>query len=196
MNDHATPIAKASATYEDILNAPDGMVAELINGALHLQPRPSSRHARASFRLAGRLDDPFENGVGGPGGWWFAFEPELHLGRDVLVPDIAGWQRKRMPDFPDVAAFEMPPDWVCEILSPRTREYDLTEKRAVYAQAGVRWLWFVDPDVRTLESFALENDRWVLMAAVHGDVNVRLPPFDAIAFPLGALWAPAPQTGN
>lgn len=98
---YPAPIAKAPATYQDVLDAPDGMVAELINGALHLQPRPAIKHARASFRLAGRLDDPFENGVGGPGGWWFAIEPELRLGGDVLVPDLAGWRRESVPDVPD-----------------------------------------------------------------------------------------------
>lgn len=191
---HPAPIAKAPATYQDVLDAPAGMVAELINGALHLQPRPASLHARASFRLAGRLDDPFENGVGGPGGWWFAIEPELHLGRDVLVPDLAGWRRESMPRYPNVAAFDTAPDWVCEILSPRTREYDLTEKRAIYARAGVPWLWLIDPDARTLESFALEDGRWVLVAAIHGDVEARVAPFDAVGFALAALWPPAPKT--
>ncbi len=184
------PIAKARATYQDVLDAPENMVAELINGALHLHPRPAMRHARAAFRLAGRLDDPFENGVGGPGGWWFAIEPELHLEEDVLVPDIAGWRRDRVPTFPDTTACSIAPDWVCEILSPRTREYDLTEKRARYASCGVGHLWLVDPDARTLEGFALEAGRWVLLAAIHGAAEARVAPFEAAAFPLSALWPP------
>ena len=96
------PSVRAPATYQDVLDAPPNMVAELVGGVLHLQPRPASRHARASFRLAGRLDDPFEGGVGGPGGWYLTIEPELHFGKDVLVPDLAGWRRERMGEFPDV----------------------------------------------------------------------------------------------
>jgi len=33
---------------------------------------------------------PFDRGRGGPGGWWMLDGPELHLGRNVLVPDLAG----------------------------------------------------------------------------------------------------------
>ena len=115
------PSVRAPATYQDVLDAPEGMVAELVGGTLHLQPRPASRHARASFKLSARLDDPFDRGEGGPGGWYFAFEPELHLGDDVLVPDLAGWRRERMAEFPDAPAIELAPDWVCEILSPGHR---------------------------------------------------------------------------
>ena len=50
----------------------------------------SSRHARASTKVGGALDGPFDSGIGGPGGWLLLFEPELHLGADVLVPDMAG----------------------------------------------------------------------------------------------------------
>jgi hypothetical protein len=108
------------ATYQDVLDAPPHMVAEIANGRLHLHPRPALRHSRATFRMAGRLDDLFEGG-GGPGGWHFAIEPELHLGPDVLVPDLAGWRRERMPVFPDAPWTDLAPDWVCEILSPGTR---------------------------------------------------------------------------
>ena len=123
MNDPA-PAIRRPATYQDVLDAPPHMVAEIANGGLHLHPRPAMRHARASLKLGARLDDPFENGSGGPGGWYFAIEPELHLGADVLVPDLAGWRRPRMGAYPDTAATELAPDWVCELLSPGTRGFD------------------------------------------------------------------------
>jgi Uma2 family endonuclease len=186
MNDPA-PVRRP-ATYQDVLDAPPNMVAELINGALHLQPRPASRHARASFRMAGRLDDPFQGGVGGPGGWHLTIEPELHLGPDVLVPDLAGWRRERLGAYPDAPAFELAPDWVCELLSPSTRRLDLTEKRDLYGRNGVGHLWLVDPSERTLEAFELRVGAWVLIAALKDDDEVRVAPFDAIGFPLSALW--------
>ncbi|CAN5601986.1 hypothetical protein BH23PSE1_BH23PSE1_06290 [soil metagenome] len=182
------PTIRRPATYRDVLDAPPHMVAELIHGALHLQPRPAMRHARASFRLAGRLDEPYQDGIGGPGGWHFAIEPELHLGPEVLVPELAGWRRETMPLFPDTAAVEIAPDWACEILSPGTRRLDTTEKRGIYRENGVGHLWFVDPAARTLEVFALDGGRWVL-ASAHGDEDeVRAVRFEAVGFRLSALW--------
>jgi Uma2 family endonuclease len=182
------PSVRAPATYQDVLDAPPNMVAELVGGVLHLQPRPASRHARASFMLSGRLASTFGDEIGGPGGWYFAFEPELHFRDDVLVPDLAGWRRERMGQFPDVPAIELAPDWVCEILSPGTRAFDLTEKRALYGAQGVGHLWLLDPRAETLEAFALREGAWVLFGAVGGSGEVRLPPFEAIGFPLSALW--------
>jgi Uma2 family endonuclease len=182
------PSVRRPATYQDVLDAPPHMVAELANGALHLHPRPASRHARAAFRIAGRLDGPFQDGIGGPGGWLFASEPELHLGPDVLVPDVCGWRRERMPVYPDVPAFDLAPDWVCELLSPGTRRFDLTEKRDLYGANGVPHLWLVDPQAQTLEVFELRDRAWTLAAAFKDDDEVRAAPFDALAFLLSALW--------
>ncbi|MBP7241479.1 Uma2 family endonuclease [Amaricoccus sp.] len=177
------------ATYQDVLDAPPTMVAEIASGRLHLHPRPSARHSLAAVGLAGRLDDPFRFGRGGPGGWWLLIEPELHLGEDVLVPDLCGWRRERMPEFPDTAAIDLAPDWICEILSPRTRRFDTTEKRAIYGASGVAWLWHLDPEARTLEVFENRAGAWTLAATPADDDEVRCPPFEAIAFPLSALWA-------
>lgn len=160
MNAQTRP--RRPATYQDVLDAPPHMVAEIANGRLHLHPRPALRHSRASFSMAGRLDAPFQRGEDGPGGWRFAIEPELHLGADLLVPDLAGWRRERLPVFPDAAAIELAPDWVCEILTPGTRRFDLTEKRELYRLASVAHLWLFDPDARTLESFALVAAAWTL----------------------------------
>lgn len=188
MNQHA-PSVRRPATYRDVLEAPPNMVAELIEGALHLHPRPAPRHTRASSSLGVRIGGPFDSGPDGPGGWWVLDEPELHLGDDVLVPDLAGWRRERMPTLPDTAWFPLAPDWACEVLSPGTRRFDLTDKRRLYAAAGVAFLWHVDPLERTLEAFVLHDGAWTLIAALGGDEEVRVAPFDAIAFPLSALWA-------
>ena len=182
------PTVRRPATYQDVLDAPPNMVAELIRGALHLQPRPASPHALAGSSLGIVVGGPFQMGRGGPGGWWIIDEPELHFGPDVLVPDVTGWRHERMPAFPDVPYFELPPDWVCELLSPGTRRIDLTDKRRLYAEASVAHLWFVDPIARTLEAFALRDGAWTLIAALKDDEEVRVAPFDAVAFPLSVLW--------
>jgi len=186
----AAPLSR-KATYRDVLEAPPHMVAQVLAGALHTHPRPASRHALASSILGGELVTPFGRGRGGPGGWWIVFEPELHLGEDIVVPDLAGWRRETMPDYPDSAYFSVAPDWVCEVLSPSTRGIDRNEKSAIYAREGVTHLWFVDPDAKTLEAFGLREGRWALLALLTDDAPVSLPPFEAIAFPLDALWPPA-----
>ena len=176
------------ATYQDVLDAPAHRVAEIIDGTLHTHPRPAPAHALASSALGNDLGNPFQFGRGGPGGWWLLDEPELHLDEDILVPDLAGWRRERMPELPDTAYFTLAPDWVCEVLSSSTRKVDLHEKRPVYAREGVAHLWLVDPTDRTLEAFELQNGQWLLIASAQDDEPVSIRPFDAITFSLGDLW--------
>lgn len=182
---------RPAATYADVLAAPPDQVAELVSGALHLQPRPRMRHGHAMLRLTGRLERAFGDDLGDDeGDWYFAIEPEIHLGSNVVVPDIAGWRRENLPDDLDVAYMEVAPDWLCEVLSASTRNFDLTEKRAVYGRAGVRHLWFVDPQSKTLEAFENRDGAWVLLDALGGEAAVALPPFAELSFPLETLWLP------
>ena len=176
------------ATYRDVLDAPAHMVAEIVEGALHLQPRPAGRHTLAGSSLGDELVSPYQKGRGGPGGWWILDEPELHFGEDILVPDLAGWRRERMPTVPDDAWFTLAPDWVCEILSPSTRKFDLEEKRPIYAREGIGHLWLVDPSARTLEAFALSGGAWSAAGSAREAEPVSFPPFEAVSFPLDALW--------
>ena len=176
------------ATYQDVLDAPAHRVAEIIDGVLYTQPRPASPHALATSSLGSDLTAAFQFGRGGPGGWWIIDEPELHLDEDILVPDLAGWRRERMPDYPDVAYFTLAPDWVCEVLSASTRKIDLHGKRPIYAREGVAHLWLIDPVDRTLEAFELRNGKWVLIATATDDDSVQVRPFEAITFSLADLW--------
>ena len=98
------------ATYDDLVKLPDHLVAEIVNGELHASPRPAPPHARAGSIVGGRLTPAFDEGRGGPGGWHIIDEPELHLDREVLVPDMASWHRSRMPRLPATAYFPLAPD--------------------------------------------------------------------------------------
>ncbi len=182
--------AKRRATYEDLLQVPEHLIAEILDGELVTQPRPAARHAVATSALGIKLGAHFYQGDRGPGGWVLLDEPELHLhGGDVLVPDIAGWRRERMPEIPDVAAFELAPDWVCDVLSPSTGARDRTTKMPIYARDRVGHLWLVDPTLRTLEALRLEGDRWVVLGAWRDDARVRAEPFEAFELELASLWA-------
>jgi Uma2 family endonuclease len=176
------------AAYADIEALPRHIVGEILFGVLHTHPRLARRHARAASRLGVELGGPFDRGTGGPGGWIILIEPELHLGPHVVVPDLAGWRRERMPKLPTPAYFETAPDWVCEILSPSTIRADRTDKLRIYAAYGVGHCWLIDPDVMTLEVMALMGSNWLLAATFKDADLVAAPPFEAHAFALDALW--------
>lgn len=181
--------AEKFATYEDLFDLPENLVGEIINGRVVTHPRPAPKHARAYSILGGRIIGPYDEGTDGPGGWWILDEPEIHLDGDILVPDIAGWRRERMPKLPETAWFDLAPDWLCEILSPSTARVDRVEKLPIYARWGVQHVWLVDPDLRTLEAYENADGRWLLLATLKDDDAVSVTPFDAISFSLGGLWA-------
>ena len=188
--------ARRRAAYEDLLKVPDHKVAEIIDGELITNPRPAVRHARSGSAIGSDLFGSFDGPPGSPdkpGGWWILFEPELHLGRDILVPDLGGWRRERMPSMPSTAFFELPPDWVCEVVSPSSARIDRIQKLRIYAQAHVKHAWIVDPLARTLEVFQLEGGSWKLVGQHESDELVRAPPFDALELDLLALWGETRQ---
>ncbi|SEP22239.1 Endonuclease, Uma2 family (restriction endonuclease fold) [Methylobacterium sp. ap11] len=176
------------ATYADLEAVPDHLVAEIVDGVLETHAHTLPRLGATLAALAGELGLPFSRGRGGPGGWIFMPRTEFHFGRQVLVPDYAGWRRGRLSIDPDAAFIETSPDWVCEILSPATARLDRGRKRRIYAEAGVNHLWLLDPWNGVLEGFALTGGRWLLLETVVRGGTVTLLPFDAVSFPLDDLF--------
>lgn len=115
-------------------------------------------------------------------------EPELHLGADILVPDLAGWRRDRMPEVRDEPYTKLAPDWACEVLSTRTAAFDRGEKLGVCARESVRHVWFLDPDPKILEVLRLGGETYRIVLTRAGDVVVNAEPFDAVALDLSAVW--------
>ena len=179
------------ATYEDLLRVPENMVAELIEGELFASPRPRGAHTRAASRLGYILGPPFDFGEGGPGGWTILDEPELHMGMNVLVPDLAGWRNERMPEVPDTQVVTIVPDWICEVLSPSTARLDRAKKLPIYARNGMQYSWIIDVDAQFLEVRRLENGAWREVAVFTGD-KVRAEPFDAIEMDMTRIWGSPP----
>ena len=176
------------ATYQDVLDAPPNMVAQIIDGDLHLMPRPYWLHVKANGRLYSALERRFSRDGEGPGEWEILSEPEIHLGEDVLVTDIAGWRAENFFPRPGIPWLDCAPDCVCEVLSPSTREHDLGSKSEIYAREGVSHLWFVDPEERTLLAYALSEKKWLPIASVSGEAIVSVPPFETLNIPLSRLW--------
>jgi Uma2 family endonuclease len=175
---------KTGATYDDLIEVPDNFVAEIFDGELYASPRPAIPHTRAASKLGAKLDGPFDR----PGGWLILDEPELHFRNDVLVPDLAGWRRERLPALPADAYFTLAPDWICEVLSVSTEPLDRGKKLRIYAREGVGHAWLLDPLRQTLEVLRLESGRWLELALYEGRAGIRAAPFDAIELELGALW--------
>lgn len=177
------------ATRADLDALPTNLVGEIVRGVLYASPRPASPHAAAASAVGEELGPPFKRGKGGPGGWVILDEPELHLAEDVLVPDLGGWRRERMPEMPHVAAFDLAPDWVCEVLSPSTARLDRGEKLPVYAREGVSHVWIVDPLQQYIEVLRLDGATYRIVGTYFTDAKVRAEPFDAIVLDLTVLWA-------
>ena len=109
---------------------------------------------------------------------------------DIVVPDLAGWRRERMPELPRIRPIDVVPDWVCEVLSPSNRRRDRVTKADLYLTAGMPYYWILDVEERTLEAFASKDGAWSRIGAWTDGAEPRVSPFDAIAIDVGALFPP------
>ncbi len=188
--------ARRIARYEDLLDLPEHVVGEIVKGELVVSPRLAGPHSHAESGVNSALFTPFSKRPGGgdgPGGWWILVEPELHLGEDVLVPDVAGWRRERLPQGPADAAFTVAPDWVCEVVSPRTARHDRIVKMELYGGYGVGHVWIVDPLLRTLEVYRRQEAIWARVQVSADYVGIRAEPFEAVEIDMGRWWLEPPE---
>ena len=186
-----TPVGPGSfdKLWEALLHVPEGFVGEIVGGEIIETQRPDHPHVAATSDLGILLGGWFRFGMGGPGGWVILDEPRIRFGDDVRVTDIAGWRTIRYVE-PSSGPYIVPPDWICEALSPSTARADRTDKLPLYARAGVGHVWLLDPVAQTLEVYRLENGSWVLVATHGGDAKVRAEPFDAVELDLAMVWGP------
>ena len=184
--------AKRLATYADVLAAPVDQIAQVIAGELHLHPRPARRHTRSASALAVHLGTAADFGRDNEGGdWIILIEPEMHLGGDIVVPDLAGWRIDRFPGDieDDDPYFTVAPDWACEVLSTSTARIDRVLKLPIYARQGVGHVWLVDPRDRIIEVFRRGTSTYELVGTWGGDEGpFALEPFETITLPAAAFW--------
>lgn len=177
------------ATYQDVLDAPEHMVAELIDGELILSPRPKPPHASVASMLGGELIPSFSRGTSGsPGGWIILVEPEIHFGKRVLVPDLAGWRTSRMSHIPMDEQIALAPDWICEVASKSTEKLDRKRKLPIYASAGVGHAWIIHPRNRSLDVMRLVQGKYSLIDVFCDSEKIRAEPFEQIELDLANLW--------
>ncbi len=176
--------------YTQLERLSPNMIGEIIDGQLYVHPRPAPKHILTTSSLGVSLG-PFQKGQSGPGGWWIFDEPEIHfvVKTEVVVPDLAGWKRERLPKMPDTAYFAVVPDWVCEVLSPGNKEFDLEKKQLTYEKYGVAYYWIVDPIKKTLEVLVLQEGKYQLKGTFTGNEKINAVPFHEITMDLQYLWA-------
>lgn len=182
------PFRKKPAAYDDIRALPETMVGELIGGELIASPLLSPAQSIVVGALLGELLKPFQCSIGGPGGWWIFRAVEVHLGDDVLVPDLAGWRRERLPRISDIPFVDLAPDWLCEILSQSSARLDRVQKLPIYRREGVNHIWLIDPTARTLEAYRREGEKWILIGNFGTAQRVRIEPFEAHEIDLKSFW--------
>jgi Uma2 family endonuclease len=184
--------ARHLATWEDLVRTPDdGRVYEVLDGEIESSPRPVAAHGRAQSALSGEVHQPFDRGRGGPGGWWILIEPDVMLDRhQIVVPDVVGWKRARLPDLAAERPITVVPDWICEIVSPSDPGRDRVRKADLYLRSGLPYYWIIDPADRTLEAFEASGGRWVRLGAWTDGDTPRIAPFEAIEFDVAGLFLP------
>jgi Uma2 family endonuclease len=174
---------KKNATYADLYTIPENWVGEIIHGDLYAFPRPRSIHSRALTRLMQALA-PYDDDES-PDGWIILHDVEIWFGKNLLVPDVCGWRRRRMPEMPDVTVMKLAPDWVCEGLSASTVRLDKGPKREIYAKGGVGHIWFADPALKTIDVLELTGKTYNFVRTA--TEKAKLAPFPQ-PIDLSRLW--------
>lgn len=183
--------AARAATFADLDSVPENLRGEVIDGEVVLSPRPLARGGRAQGGLFRFVGGPFDMDPDGPGGWWIVIEPEVEFSEhEVFIPDVVGWRRTTLPTLPKDRPIRVPPDWVCEVLSPSTERYDRIHKADVYLASGVSHYWMLDVEREVLEAYEAGAGRWSRLGAWTRGDRPRIPPFEAVEIPVGALFVP------
>jgi Uma2 family endonuclease len=173
-------------TVTDLLLSPEEHV-ELIGGDIVRRPMTRFAHARAQS-TTDRALGPFADQAG-PEGWWIVTDVSVAY-EDYECPshDLAGWRRERLPHPPD-GVIDLPPDWVCEIVSPGHEKKDTITIPLLLKRHRVPWLWLIWPEERALIAHALEGDGYRVVATLKAAEHqrVRVPPFEAIELDLAAM---------
>ena len=148
---------------------------QLIEGDLYMAPAPNRYHQDISRNLEYILLDYLEQH---PIGKLYHAPFDVYLDdHNVFQPDILVVLNERLSILTDAGA-EGAPDFVVEILSPKTARLDRDNKRRVYATSGVRELWIIAPEMRTTEIYLLGQDA-ANPAATHREGDL----FESALFP-------------
>jgi Uma2 family endonuclease len=147
--------------FAQMPDPPDGSQQELVKGVIVTMPPPKARHgvccSKADFRLryyaeANNSGHVFSNDTG----WIVERDPDT-----VRGPDVAFWSRERLPEIPD-SYLDVPPDLAVEVVSPGDRYSRVQNKVRQYLRSGVRMVWVVDPEDRSITVYRSQQE-WKIL---------------------------------
>lgn len=143
-------------TIEEFAKLPDppnGSRLELVRGEVVVMPPPKGKHGVSCSAVARELGVHAKRTNSG----WVTSNDTgvvLERGPDTLRgPDVAFWSIARQPTVPD-GYFDIPPDLAVEVLSPGDRRGDVRAKIKDYLFYGVKLVWLVDPEARTVTVYS------------------------------------------
>lgn len=172
------------ATIDDLLESPNEG-HELINGEIVRRPMTRPLHGRAQGNTREELS-PF-NRRGGPDGWWILTEVSVAYERhECPSHDLAGWRKSRLPALPE-GLIELPPDWVCEIVSPGHERKDTHQLPLLLQRHRVPYYWLIWPEARKLVAHRLDGGTYRVVATLNSQRGARIPPFEEVTLDLGYI---------
>ena len=173
-----------------VLDLPEGITGEVIDGVLYTMGRARPAHQYVSGTIFSALEHGRRGGGPPPSGWLILPAVEIEFPTvESVAPDLSGWRRERVEGKSRENPMTVVPDWICEILSDSTKAKDLGVKRELYARQGVKHAWIVDADAHIVEAFALNDQRrWVLLGAWSEDATMDVAPFEGTPIKLENWW--------
>ena len=150
-------------TEEDYYNLPENVRAELIDGQIYYMAAPSRIHQEILMFLSNTIFN-YLNSKKGPCKVYpapFAVKLFSDDDKNVVEPDISViCDPNKLTDRGCTGA----PDWIVEIISPTTSSHDYIRKLNLYAGAGVREYWIVNPIDQSVWVYSLEQDKFKAIA--------------------------------
>jgi Uma2 family endonuclease len=165
-------------TIDDLAQCGEARV-ELIGGEIVRRPMARFPHAQAQSRASRELG-PFDRDSG-PGGWWILTEVSVaYETHECPCHDLAGWRKERLPR-PPSGVVDLPPDWVCEIVSPGHERKDTVLMPLLLERHQVPLFWLIWPEERVLIAHQWDAGQYRVVATLKDQATARIPPFEAIA---------------
>lgn len=157
-------------TIDDIYALPDGQRAELIDGQMYMTAPPNTVHQRISYAIARKISDYIDRKKGNCEVFLAPFAVFLNCDdKNYVEPDISViCDKSKLNDQGCNGA----PDWVIEITSPSNPQNDYGIKLFKYRTAGVREYWIVNPQMKSVMVYDLENEEKSNQYAFDADVPV------------------------
>ena len=167
------PVTADLLTVEDYRATPEGTRYQLIEGELYLMsPSPKFTHQAIAWNLVGIFSRYLERH---PVGRAFFAPFDVFLSdNDVVQPDVFFVAKEGMKLVQDDGVHGAP-DLVIEILSPSTAQLDKKTKRRVYARAGVKEMWLVDPSLLQIQRYDFARDTAKPVQLIEEDETFSTP---------------------